>query len=62
MLTFHRKLYFPVFTLISIYFTYFLMFQVANGLIAQTTFVLWAFWWNAIWYSVVYKIVRSIVK
>ena len=58
---FHKKLFFPVFTLISIYFTYFLMFQVANGLIAQTTFVLWSFWWNAIWYGVVYKIVRSIL-
>lgn len=58
---FHGKQFFPIFTLISIYFTYFLMFQVANGLITQTTFVLWSFWWNAIWYSVVFKIVRVFV-
>lgn len=49
---------FSIFTLISVYFTYFLMFQVANGIIAQTTFILWNFWWVIFWYCFVYKIVR----
>lgn len=49
---------FSIFTLISVYFTYFLMFQVGGGVIAQTTFVLWRFWWVTIWYCLVYKVVR----
>lgn len=49
-------------TLISIYFTYFLKFQVANGLIAQVTYLVWSFWWTMFWYLVVYKIVRLVVK
>lgn len=46
------------FTLISIYFTYFLMFQVGNGLIAHTTYILWRFWWVTIWYVIAFKITR----
>lgn len=49
-------------TLMSIYFTYFLKFQFANGLIAQVSYILWGFWWTAFWYIFVYKIVRVIVK
>lgn len=55
---FKNRLRFSIFTLISVYFTYFLMFQVANGIITQTTFVLWNFWWVIIWLCLVYKIVR----
>ena len=49
---------FAIFTLISIYFTYFLLFQVGNGIIAQTTFILWNFWWTTLWYSIIFKLVR----
>lgn len=49
-------------TLISIYFSYFLKFQVANGLVAQVIYVLWSFWWTMFWYILVYKIVRVIVR
>ncbi len=50
---------FSIFTLISVYFTYFLMFQVAGGIISQTTFVLWKFWWVTIWYCIVFKVIRG---
>lgn len=49
---------FPVFTLLSIYFTYFLKFQVGGGLIAQVTFLLWGFWWVTLWHCITYKLVR----
>lgn len=58
VLFFNNVPYFSIFTLISVYFTYFLIFQVANGIVSQTTFVLWNFWWVTIWYCLVYKIVR----
>lgn len=58
--TFEGKHRFAIFTLISIYFTYFLMFQVGQGLIAQTRLVLWSFWWTSLWYCVVYKLTRKI--
>ena len=51
---------FSIFTLISIYFTYFLIFQVGNGIFANTTFVLWNFWWAALWYCVVFKVTRAL--
>lgn len=54
------KLKISVFTLISIYFTYFLIFQVGNGLSSQTQFVLWGFWWTTLWYSIIYKIIRMV--
>lgn len=57
----NRKTIISIFTLNSIYFTYFLMFQVGNGLIAPTIYVLWGFWWTSFWYCVVYKLVRLIV-
>lgn len=54
------KVKFSMFTIISIYFTYFLMLQVGGGLISQTTFVLWGFWWTSFWYCIVYKLIRKI--
>lgn len=56
--TFKGEHKFAIFTLISIYFTYFLMFQVGGGLIAQTRFVLWGFWWVSFWYCLVYWFLR----
>lgn len=56
------KLKISIFTLISIYFTYFLMFQVGTGLSAQTQFVLWGFWWSTLWYCIIYKIIRTIAR
>lgn len=58
VILFKNRPTFSIFTLISVYFTYFLMYQVANGIIAQTTFVLWNFWWVLFWYCFVFKIVR----
>lgn len=54
------KLTISVFTMISIYFTYFLLFQVGGGMISQTSFLLWSFWWVTLWHSIAYKIVRLI--
>ena len=54
------KLKISVFTMISVYFTYFLLFQVGGGMISQTTFLLWGFWWVAFWHAFAYKVVRLI--
>lgn len=56
------QVFIPIFTLMTIYFTYFLMFQVANGIISQISFILWGFWWTAIWYAIVYKVVRIFIR
>lgn len=54
------KMAISVFTLIVIYFSYFLKFQVAGGVISQTAFILWGFWWTTIWHCIVYKLIRTI--
>lgn len=56
------QIIFSVFTLLYIYFTYFLKLQVATGLFAQVSFVLWGFWWTNLWNCAVLKIVRLFVR
>lgn len=48
----------PYLTIILVYFQYFLKFQVANGIISQTTYILWGFWFSIFCYLLIYKIIR----
>ena len=49
-----------IFTLTAIYDTYFLKFQVGNGLISQTSYVFWGFWWVVIWQTFALKLIKLI--
>lgn len=49
---------FSVFTLLDIYFSYFLMLQVSSGLGRIVGAVTWGFVWSNMWRLIVYRIVR----
>ena len=52
---------FSFLTLISIYSTYFLRFQVGGGVISHVNFLLWGFPFNLVMLLIVYNVVKRIV-
>lgn len=56
------KAFVPFFVLMNIYFSYFLTFTVAGGIIGHVTSLLWGTWWTLFWTLLTYKLVRMVVK
>lgn len=56
------KAFVPFFVLMNIYFSYFLTFTVAGGIISHVTSLLWGTWWTLFWTLLTYKLVRMVVK
>lgn len=49
---------FSLFVLLDIYYSYFMAFQVAGGVMAHVTYLLWAFWIRIILLLIIYRFAR----
>lgn len=63
-LTRYRKpaAFVPFFVLMNLYYSYFLTFTVAGGIVGHVSGLLWGTWWTLFWTMLTYKVVRIFVK